>query len=145
MDWTEIETSTHQDHVIKHVLGATVLGWSVAGDAAHFLLDIGFLWTIYSDGEMNLLPQGVAISELEGEEFTAADRAAWASEADLLLQKGRDVQGLTRFTAAPIECLIASVALFVKDDRRMIMVQGESADINIESSEAGGEVTISAA
>ena len=36
MDWTELETSTHQDHVIKHVLGATVLGWLIAGEAAHF-------------------------------------------------------------------------------------------------------------
>lgn len=145
MDWTEIETSTHQDHVIKHVLGATVLGWFVAGDAAYFLLDMGFLWTIYSDGEMNLLPQGVAISELEGDEFTAAERAAWAAEADLLLQQGREVQGLTRFTAAPVECLIASVALFAKDDRRLITIQGESADINIESSNADGQLTISAA
>ena len=42
-------------HVIKHVIGATVLGWFIAGEAAHFLLDIGFLWTIYIDGEMNLL------------------------------------------------------------------------------------------
>ena len=25
-DWTRIETSTHQDHVIAHVIGATVLG-----------------------------------------------------------------------------------------------------------------------
>ena len=37
VDWTELETSTHQDHVIKHVLGATVLGWLIAGEAAHFL------------------------------------------------------------------------------------------------------------
>ena len=65
MHWTEIETSKHQDHVIAHVIGATVLGWVVAGEAAHLLLDIGFLWTIYLDGEMNLLPQGVAIAEVE--------------------------------------------------------------------------------
>ena len=85
MTWTELETSTHQDHVIKHVIGATVLGWCVAGEAAHLLLDIGFLWTIYLDGEMNLLPQGVAIGELDGDEITSADRTELAFEAQLLL------------------------------------------------------------
>src|SRR2546426_204916 len=85
MHWTELETSTHQDHVIKHVLGATVLGWCIAGDAAHLLLDIGFLWTVYLDGEMNLLPQGVAISELEGGELTSVDRTELAFDADMLL------------------------------------------------------------
>jgi len=43
MDWQEIETTTHQDHAIKHVLGATVLGWFIANQAAYLLLDIGFL------------------------------------------------------------------------------------------------------
>ena len=45
MIWTELETSTYQDHVIKHVLGATVLGWVVIADAMHVLLDVGLLWT----------------------------------------------------------------------------------------------------
>ena len=73
-DWSPQETTTHQDHVIAHVLGATVLGWLIAGEAAHLLLDIGFLWTIYLDGEMNLLPQGVAISELDADELTSRAR-----------------------------------------------------------------------
>jgi hypothetical protein len=101
MNWTELETSTHQDHVIKHVLGATVLGWCIAGEAAHLLLDIGFLWTIYLDGEMNLLPQGVAISELEGGELTSVDRTELAFDADMLLAEGREATDLKRFTARP--------------------------------------------
>lgn len=145
MTWTEIETSTHQDHVIKHVLGATVLGWFVAGDAAYFVLDIGLLWTVYVDGEMNLLPQGFGIAELEGDEFTGAIRTELAEEADLLSQKGRDVQGLKRLTAAPVECLITSVEVFGEDDRRMIMIQGESARLKIESSISDGELSIGAA
>ncbi len=68
-NWSPLETTTHQEHVIKHIVGATVLGWFIAGEAAHLLLDIGFLWTIYLDGEMNLLPQGVAISELDADEW----------------------------------------------------------------------------
>jgi hypothetical protein len=142
MGWTELETSTHQDHVIKHVLGATVLGWFVAGDAAHLLLDIGFLWTIYLDGEMNLLPQGVAISEFEDDEFSSAERAELASEADLLLQQGRDVQGLTRFTPAPVECLVTSVESFVNNDRRLIVIQGETANLDVESSIDNREFSI---
>src|SRR3984893_12697109 len=97
-DWIESETTKHQDHVIAHVIGATVLGWVVAGEAAHLLLDIGFLWTIYLDGEMNLLPQGVAISELEADELTSADKTELTFDAQLLLSESRDASGLKRFT-----------------------------------------------
>ena len=111
MPWTEVETSTHQDHVIKHVVGATVLGWVIAGEAAHFLLDMGFLWTIYLDGEMNLLPQGVAIAELEGDDVSSADRAELAFDADLLISEGRQASDLKKFVAADVACLIESVDL----------------------------------
>ena len=57
MTWTELEISTYQDHVIKHVLGATVLGWVVIEDALHLLLDVGLLWTIYINAEMSLMAQ----------------------------------------------------------------------------------------
>jgi hypothetical protein len=142
MSWTEAETSTHQDHVIKHVLGATVLGWTIAGEAAHLLLDIGFLWTIYLDGEMNLLPQGVAIAELEGDDVNSADRAELAFDADLLASEGRDATGLKRFIAAPEECLIQAVDVFGMDSKRRIAVCGESATINVETSVEGSDVRI---
>src|SRR6266542_4049651 len=99
-EWSRLETTTHQEHVIKHVVGATVLGWFIAGEAAHLLLDIGFLWTIYLDGEMNLLPQGVAISELDADELTSADKTELAFDAQLLLSEGPDAAGLKRFTAS---------------------------------------------
>src|SRR5947209_3366971 len=111
-EWLPCETSTHQDHVIKHVIGTTVLGWFVAGEAAHLLLDIGFLWTIYLDSEMNLLPQGVAITELDSAELNGADKAELAFDAQLLLDEGRDASGLKRFTASPVECLVAAVEFF---------------------------------
>jgi hypothetical protein len=144
MNLPEIETSTHQDHVIKHVLGATVLGWFTAGEAAHMLLDIGFLWTIYLDAEMNLLPQGVAIGELEGNDITSADRAELAFDADQLLQQGRETEGLKRFTAAPVECLIDSVEVFGSDGQRLVVINGESATIKIETSIENAEVGITA-
>jgi hypothetical protein len=144
MNWPEIETSTHQDHVIKHVLGATVLGWFTAGEAAHMLLDIGLLWTIYLDAEMNLLPQGVAIAELEGDDVTSADQTELAFDADQLLQQGRDTGGLKRFTAAPVDCLIDSVDVFGSDGQRLVVINGESATIKIETSIENAEVGITA-
>ena len=133
-DWTEHETTKHQDHVIAHVLGATVLGWLIAGEAAHLLLDIGFLWTIYLDGEMNLLPQGVAISELDANELTSANKTEVAFDAQLLLSEGRDASGLKRFTASPVECLITAVAVFAANSERLIVVSGDEAKIFVETS-----------
>ena|SRR2546427_9378952 len=142
MPWTTIETSTHQDHVIKHVLGATVLGWCIAGEAAHLLLDIGFLWTVYLDGEMNLLPQGVAISELEGGELTSADRTELAFDADMLLAEGREATDLKRFTAAPVECLITSVEFLSANSDRRLVVNGEQAKIEVVTSLETTEVSV---
>ena len=141
--WTELETSTHQDHVIKHVIGATVLGWLIAGEAAHFLLDIGFLWTVYIDGEMNLLPQGVAIAELDADDLTASDRTDLAFDAQLLLAEGREASELKRFTPAPVDCLITAIEFFGFDSRRRIVINGESADIEIEISLEDSQLTIS--
>src|SRR5436853_7031445 len=143
MNWTEAETTTHQDHVIKHVIGATVLGWFVVGDAAHLLLDIGFLWTIYLDGEMNLLPQGVAIAEFDSDEATGADKTEMAFDAELLLSEGYDARGLKRFTPAPTECLITAVEVFGSNTGRRLMIQGETANIEIETSLTDGVIMVS--
>jgi hypothetical protein len=144
MSWTEVETSTHQDHVIKHVIGATVLGWVVAGEAAHLLLDIGFLWSIYLDGEMNLLPQGVAVAELDGDDVSAADRAELAFDADLLMSEGRQATGLKRFVPASVRCLIENVEVLGRDSQRKLVVQGDSAAITIETSVESADVKVSA-
>jgi hypothetical protein len=141
-DWSERETTTHQDHVIAHVLGATVLGWFVAGEAAHLLLDIGFLWTIYLDGEMNLLPQGVAIPELDAGELSSADKTELTFDAQLLLSEGREASGLKRFTAAPVDCLIQAVDFFAANSERRLVVRGEVANIEMETSLETNEVRL---
>ena len=141
-DWIESETTTHQDHVIAHVLGATVLGWVIAGEAAHLLLDIGFLWTIYLDGEMNLLPQGVAIPELDAGELSSADKTELAFDAQLLLSEGREANGLKRFTAAPVECLTRAVDFFAANSERRLVIRGEVANIEIETSLESNEVSV---
>jgi len=144
MEWIQIETNTHQDHVIKHVLGATVLGWLIAGEAAHLLLDIGFLWTIYLDAEMNLLPQGVAISELDADELTSADKTELAFDAQLLLDEGCEATGLKRFMAAPVECLIVEAEVLAADSARRILIRGEISSIKVETSSESGQVSIRA-
>ena len=142
MDWNQIETTTHQDHVIAHVIGATVLGWFIAGEAAHLLLDIGFLWTIYLDGEMNLLPQGVAISELDADELSSADKSELVFDAQLLLDEGCDATGLKRFIASPVECLIVAVEALAANSDRRIVIQGEMASIRVETSLETSEVDV---
>lgn len=143
-NWTAIETTTHQDHVIAHVIGATVLGWVIAGEAAHLLLDIGFLWTVYLDGEMNLLPQGVAIPELDGDDLSSADKTELAFDADLLLSAGRDAPDLKRFAAAPVECLINTVECFASNSDRRIVIKGETANIEIQTSLESSQVAVRA-
>jgi len=64
MNWNAAETNTHQDHVIAHVIGATPLGHFIWDETAYILLDIGFIWNIYLDMEMGLVPERMAISEL---------------------------------------------------------------------------------
>jgi len=142
MDWNQNETTTHQDHVIAHVLGATVLGWFIAGEAAHLLLDIGFLWTIYLDGEMNLLPQGVAISEMDADEITSVDKTELAFDAQLLLSEDREATGLKRFTTSQVECLITSVVLFSANSKRRITILGEIANIEIDTALESGQINI---
>ena len=142
MFWTELDTSTYQDHVIKHVLGATVLGWVVIGDAAHFLLDVGLLWTIYVNAEMDLMAQAVAIQDLQGDEVTGDDVAVLASDADLLNSQGREAIGLTCFMAAPVECTITSVELFAADSQYRILITGETADLEIQTSSEPLKISI---
>jgi hypothetical protein len=142
MLWIELETSTFQDHVIKHVLGATVLGWIVIADAAHFLLDVGLLWTVYVTAEMDLMAQSVAIQDLEGGEVSHADILQFESDAQALISEGREAIGLVRFTAAPVECVIGSVELFSCNSHRRVLIEGEQANIEIITNLDTSDLTI---
>ena len=138
-DWELHETSTHQDHVIAHVIGATVLGYFEFDQAAHLVLDIGFIWTIYVDGEMGLVPQTLAISELE---WDAAAKAELRDDVQALHDDGSDAQGLARITPAPASCLIAEVSFYARESNRRVSVIGEEASLFIITSLLTGEVQI---
>lgn len=137
--WIPEETSTHQDHVIAHVIGATVLGYFVHEEALHLLLDIGFIWTVYLDGQMVLLPQSVAIDELEA---VAETRAQLNREVERLEREGRGAEELRHITPVLEECLITEVRFFANDDRRRLILTGEETSLVIETSLSTARIEI---
>ncbi len=138
-DWLLRETSTHQDHVIAHLIGATVLGYLVVDEATHILLDIGFIWTIYLDGEMGFVPQSVAVSELG---IDPDVKAELLTDIQLLHNQGHDARELARFSPAPAGCLITEVEFYAHDDQRRILVKGEEVGLAVDASLATGEIRV---
>jgi len=110
MPWTVAETNTHQDHVIAHVIGATPLGHFIWDETAYILLDIGFIWNVYLDMEMGLVPQSLAIAEL--------------NELRAFVDQANDAG------TGPIE----SVELFENGDERRLVLNCESGKLLIETS-----------
>ena len=109
MTWTVAETNKHQDHVIAHVIGATPLEYFIHDETAFVLLDIGFIWNIYLDIEMGLVPERMALSELN-------------LDAELLEK--------TSIECGPIE----SVELFEDGKERRLVLNCEGAAWAIETS-----------
>ena len=136
-EWEPRETGTHQDHVIAHVIGATVLGYFEFDQAAHLLLDIGFIWIIFVDGEMGLVPQTMAISELE---LDADAKAELRADAQALHTDAHETQGLKRITPAPMGCLIKEVSFYARESERRVLITGEEASLAVETSLETGEV-----
>jgi hypothetical protein len=137
--WLPEETSTHQDHVIAHVIGTSVLGYFVLDEALHLLLDIGFVWTIYLDGQMVLLPQTAALLEFA---VDAETRNQLGREIELLDREGRNAEGLERFTVATEECLITEVTFFANEDLRRLVLIGEAVNLTIETSLTTAEIKV---
>jgi len=92
MTWIVAETNKHQDHVIAHVIGATPLGHFIHDETAYVLLDIGFIWNIYLDMEMGLVPQVMAFSELgvDAEVFQTSDVECGPIESVELFEDGQE-------------------------------------------------------
>lgn len=140
-EWSPLDTDTHQDHVIAHVLGTTVLGYFIADEAAHLLLDIGFVWTIYVDATMALLPQSVLINELPLDATAKNELLADAA----LLHDGREQLSLKQIVCAPVECLITEVTCYAQDERRRVLLHGELSSLAVETSLADDEIRVAAA
>ena len=132
MSWTQQDTTTHQDHVIAHVLGATVLGYFVFDESIYLLLDIGFFWQIYLDGEMGLLTTSLTIQELGAAD---AFKQQLMRDSELLLGHGLSAhQGLEQIMTPPGDCLMKEVSFFVDGENWRLLVVGEHLSLAIEAS-----------
>jgi hypothetical protein len=109
LSWTPADTNKHQDHVIAHVIGATPLEYFIHDETAYVLLDIGFIWNIYLDMEMGLVPERLALSELD-------------VDAELLQR--------TNVECGPIE----SAELFEDREERRLVLNCEQGQLIIETS-----------
>ncbi|MCM3874634.1 MAG: hypothetical protein ND895_28410 [Pyrinomonadaceae bacterium] len=141
IEWSEQDTTTHQDHVIAHVIGATVLGYFVHDEVLYLVLDIGFVWMIYVDGEMGLLPHPVAVGELDvGEE----KRSEIQVDIELLLRDGLLADGLRQLTPAPVNCLIEEVTFHSSGDERRLLIAGENDSLIVDTSVTSGQIEVKA-
>lgn len=138
-EWTEAATTTHQDHVIAHVIGATVLGYFSLGEAIHLLLDIGFLWKIYVDGEMGLLPHPVATAELEVDDEALAQIK---HDIDLLLRGNVEASRLARLLPISVPSPITGVALLVRGDEYKLVLEGERGTVQIQTSVSDDSIQV---
>ncbi len=130
VEWVEAETNTHQDHVIAHVVGATALGYFVADEALHFVLDIGFIWSLYVDGEMGLVLERVALAELNE---TGDMRDELAADIRALHEDGSRAGTLARVTVAPEGCSIEEVSVYRSDGQLKFVIRGEEATLIVMS------------
>ena len=142
IDWSERDTTTHQDHVIAHVIGATVLGYFNHDEALYVLLDIGFIWRIYVDGEMGLLPHPVATGELDA---VAEKRSEIQADIDLLLREGLQADGLRQLTYPTVNCLIEQVTFYASGDERRLLIAGEEGSLTIDMSVSSGQIEVKGA
>jgi hypothetical protein len=140
-DWHPTETTTHQDHVIAHVLGATVLGYFVFDEALYLLLDIGFVWTVFLDGQMTLLPHPVAISELD---IDQQRRDEIEADVDLLLAGDVAVEKLSRMKlpTPTSHNQIKDVTFFAQGDDRRLLLECEEVNLAIDTSLSSAEFNV---
>jgi len=134
-NWSPADTNTHQDHVIAHVIGATVEAYFVWDETAYLVLDIGFVWNIYLDIEMGLVPQVVAIAELNA---SGEMRSELRSDLDLI---GRGTS-LNRMTSSPVQSPVQSVDVWTADSSRQLRMTCEGGVLVVETSLETAEVKI---
>lgn len=142
--WQSTETTTHQDHVIAHIVDATVLGYWVLDEVLYVLLDIGFVWIVFLDAQMTLLPHPVAVGELDTRDDV---REAIKADIDLLLGDNEVTDRLSQLKPCPLSyqsdaCRIRRVELLESGDDRRLLVHGEHASLSIEMSLATAEIRL---
>jgi len=126
MTWTAAGTNTHQDHVIAHVIGATPLGHFIWDETAYVLLDIGFIWNIYLNMEMGLVPHSMAITELDADD---GFKSELRSDVDRVMRGEAPVRMNAVDNATPIE----SVELLESGDGLRLVLNCEQEELVVET------------
>lgn len=104
--------------MIAHVIGASVLSYFLWDETAYLLLDIGFIWNVYLDAEMGLLPEVVALAEMDVDEN---------------LRQWEEIS-----TPSPIH----AVELFSSADGRRLVINCEASRITLETSFTTRDITV---
>jgi hypothetical protein len=138
-NWEPEETTTHQDHVIAHVIGASVLGYFVFDEVLYILLDIGFIWAIFLDGQMTLLPHPVATSELEVSDQLKEDIK---NDVGVLLGNNPAADELVQMKHSPVFCQIKDVSFTKLGDQRRLILTGEESILAIVTSLDTAEIKV---
>jgi hypothetical protein len=138
-NWGPEETTTHQDHVIAHVIGASVLGYFVFDEVLYILLDIGFIWVIFLDGQMTLLPHPVAVSELEVGDQLKEDIK---SDVAVLLGNNPATDELVQMKRSPVFCQIKDVSFTKLGGQRRLILTGEESNLAIVTSLDTAEIKV---
>jgi hypothetical protein len=138
-NWEPEETTTHQDHVIAHVIGASVLGYFVFDEVLYILLDIGFIWAIFLDGQMTLLPHPVAVSELEVGDQLKEDIK---SDVAVLLGNNPATDELVQMKRSPVFCQVKDVSFTKLGDQRRLILTGEESNLAIVTSLDTAEIKV---
>ena len=137
-EWELAETNTHQDHVIAHVIGASVLGYFTWDETGYLLLDIGFIWNIYLDGEMGLVPQSQAVNELPADD---ALKNQIRRDVDAITM-GLDKAMLSAISVPGLSSPIQTIEFFVRDNSRRLVLACEESTLVVETSLNDGEVKV---
>ena len=137
--WEPEETTTHQDHVIAHVIGASVLGYFVFDEVLYILLDIGFIWAIFLDGQMTLLPHPVAVGELEVGDQLKEDIK---SDVGILLGDNPAPDELVQMKRSPVSCQIKDATFSRLGLQIRLILFGEEANLAIVTSLETREIEI---
>lgn len=137
-DWQSRETNTHQEHVIAHVLGTRVQGYFIWDETAFLLLDIGFIWNIFLDGEMGLVPHPVAIKEL-----VADDELKQLLKDDIdCLGRNCDQESLSKMKLSSVDSPIDAVDFYENGNERRLLLTCEDGTLVVETSLDTAEVKI---
>ena len=120
------------------MIGATVVGYFVWDETAYLLLDIGFIWNIYLDGEMGLVPQSQAIAELEAsEEFKREIK----SDIDSISQDVADGR-LQALSVPNLTSPLQTVDFELRENLRRLVLTCEETTLVVETSLDNAEVKI---